>query len=98
MHANERSEGQFLMDVRMRSARARRQINRIEDAVDALEETGRARGGHLRPGCSWSSLLQLEGAEGHRRRAASPPAREREALSGRGDAPVARARHKERRG
>jgi hypothetical protein len=60
MHANVWSEDQFLVDVRMRSARARRQINRIEDAVDALEVTGRARGGHLRPGCSGSRRLQLE--------------------------------------
>ena len=57
MHAKVWSERQFLLDVRVRSARARRQLNRIEDAVDALEVTGRARGGHLRPGCSWSRRL-----------------------------------------
>jgi hypothetical protein len=66
MHARVRSERQFLVDVRMRSARARRQMNRIEDAVDALEVTGRARGGHLRPGCSWSRRLQLERDETER--------------------------------
>jgi hypothetical protein len=66
MHAKVWSERQFLVDVRMRSARARRQINRIEDAVDALEVTGRARGGHLRPGCSWSRWLQLERDETER--------------------------------
>jgi hypothetical protein len=66
MHAKVWSERQFLLAVGMRSARARRQINRIEDAVDALEVTGRARGGHLRPGCSWSRRLQLERDETER--------------------------------
>ncbi len=60
MHAKIWSERQFWWTCGCILRGPRQQINRIEDAVDALEVTGRARGGHLRPGCSWPRRLQFE--------------------------------------